>query len=174
MKYSVWPVPVPPAIGYWGQESWRKYDEQFRPDDYSGGMYDQKAWEEYIGWHNEAYIINGYREFLNADDFKVWMGNRWKRAVKENKLKTLTLLVRTWRDTANANKYHNFKILIDGVYAHAGGVSGGSHWEDRCLFVLQRHDVIPEGEQNLREYAERQKIELYIDVAPVKNKGNLR
>jgi len=48
MNYSVWPTPAPPVCTVqWDQDSWRRWEARYRPDDYAGGQYDRSAWDAY-------------------------------------------------------------------------------------------------------------------------------
>jgi hypothetical protein len=49
VKYAVWWTPPPPVCTVlWDQDSWRRFEEQHRPEEYDGGMYDAEAWEAYL------------------------------------------------------------------------------------------------------------------------------
>lgn len=48
MKYAVWPTPVVPVTTrLWTQEDWAVFEDRYRPAGYTGGMYDQVAWNAY-------------------------------------------------------------------------------------------------------------------------------
>ena len=48
IQHAVWPTPAPPVTtALWDQGSWRQFEDGYRPADYTGGRYDQEAWNEY-------------------------------------------------------------------------------------------------------------------------------
>jgi hypothetical protein len=48
IQHAVWPTPAPPVTtALWDQGSWQRFEDRYRPADYTGGRYDQEAREEY-------------------------------------------------------------------------------------------------------------------------------
>lgn len=46
--HAVWATPAPAVCtARWNEEDWRKFEEQFRPADYTGGRIDMGAWVKY-------------------------------------------------------------------------------------------------------------------------------
>jgi len=46
--YCVWPIEVPPVCAKrWDEQSWRKWENCFRPKGYYGGRYDKHAWVKF-------------------------------------------------------------------------------------------------------------------------------
>lgn len=55
IQHSVWPTGVPPVCtAFWDQDSWRRFDEGFRPAGYTGGQYDEEAWAIFDAARREA------------------------------------------------------------------------------------------------------------------------
>lgn len=76
MQYAVWPTSAPPVpANKWDQTSWRNFDERFRPADYSGGIYDQEAWNKYLKENAEKerdafYAKYGMERVSGTDAFR--------------------------------------------------------------------------------------------------------
>ena len=44
----VWGVPAPPVCtAFWNKRNWQDYAERYRPNGYTGGITDSKAFEEF-------------------------------------------------------------------------------------------------------------------------------
>ena len=48
IQHAVWPTPAPPVCAaFWTQESWQRFEDRYRPVDYTGDRYDAEAWGAY-------------------------------------------------------------------------------------------------------------------------------
>lgn len=47
-QHAVWPTSVPPvSTACWSSESWQKFEDGYKPKDYTGGRHDTAAWNAY-------------------------------------------------------------------------------------------------------------------------------
>jgi hypothetical protein len=47
IKHAAWPTGAPPVTVHWDQYAWDQFGESFRPEGYTGHIYDMKAWSEF-------------------------------------------------------------------------------------------------------------------------------
>jgi len=64
-RHVVWPFPPPPVTpNRWSDDDWSRYVLGFRPDEYTGGAYDEEAWAQ---WRHESHARD-LRAFLVKHD----------------------------------------------------------------------------------------------------------
>ena len=63
IRHSVWPTnaPLGPSAG-WSQADHNRFADGFRPEDYTGGRFDQEAWAAYAEARNKRSVANWYRQ----------------------------------------------------------------------------------------------------------------
>lgn len=48
IMHAVWPIEAPPVCtAFWDQDSWERFEDRYRPADYTGGRYDAEAWLQF-------------------------------------------------------------------------------------------------------------------------------
>lgn len=64
VKHAVWSTTAPPVTtGYWTREDWAKFEDGFRPKDYTGDRFDEIAWGAYKAKKNEELRLKLYAGF---------------------------------------------------------------------------------------------------------------
>ncbi|MBO76779.1 MAG: hypothetical protein CME17_05035 [Gemmatimonadetes bacterium] len=71
VKHSVWAHLCPEPYGrreLWTQDDWQRYEDRWRPEDYTGGRYDESDWRKYCRVGFYYFIIDGFDKVV-ADNW---------------------------------------------------------------------------------------------------------
>ena len=62
-QHSVWPTKAPLVpCHYWAQADWNRHADGFRPADYTGGRFDQAAWDVFAAARSKAFVDRFYQQ----------------------------------------------------------------------------------------------------------------